>query len=247
MTVIVAHRGWSGAAPENTMAAFELALKEPAIDYIELDVHLSADGVPVVIHDHTLNRTTSGQGPVREASHAELARLDAGSWYAPEFAGERIPTLAEVLELCKGRMRLAVELKTMGELNRGLEEKVVSLIQQYGMQDEVVLSSFDHDSMKLAHELDPSITTGLILLGKPTLLLEQLAFTGATSLSIHYGFATPELLAQMAEAGIDIGVWTVDDPEQLAQLVARYPDLRITTNYPDRLLAAIGAQAAIAR
>lgn len=229
------------------MAAFELALQEPAITYIELDVHLTADGVPVVIHDHTLNRTTTGTGPVGAMTFEALQQLDAGSWYSPDFAGERVPSLEEVLQLCKGKKRLAVELKTMGEYGKGVEEKVISLIQQYGMQDEIVLSSFDHDSMKLAHEIDPSITTGLIVFGKPTLLVEQLAHTGATSVSLHHAFLTPELLEQMNEAGIDIGVWTVDEPEMLQRIVSRYPDLRITTNYPDRLLQVIGAEPAATR
>ncbi|MDQ0116183.1 glycerophosphodiester phosphodiesterase [Paenibacillus harenae] len=236
MITIVAHRGWSGAAPENTMAAFKLALTEPDIAIIELDVHLSKDGVPVVIHDHTLDRTTSGTGRVKDCTLEDLRELDAGSWFAPEFSEERIPTLEEVLQLAKGRCMLHVELKTMGNVYEGIEEKVINLIHRHGVKDQVVLSSFDHHSMKRANEIDPSIKAGLIFLGNPTLLIDQLHYTGATSVSMHYYFVTHELVNEMKELEIDLGVWTVDDSDTLASIVEQYPDIRITTNYPDRLL-----------
>lgn len=236
MHTIVAHRGWSGEAPENTIAAFKLAMTDPNITIIELDVHLSKDGVPVVIHDHTLDRTTSGTGPVRAYTVEELRRLDAGSWFAPQFAAERIPTLEEVLELARGRCKLHIELKKLGDEYEGIEEEVIACIHRHDMEDEVVIISFEHDSMKRVHELDPSIQTGLIFLGKPTLLIEQLRYTGAASLSIHYAFVTRDLVNEMAEHGIDLGVWTVDDPDTLARIMGEYPDMRITTNYPDRML-----------
>ena len=166
----------------------------------------------------------------------ELRELDAGGKFAPEFAGERIPTLEDVLVLAKGRCKLHVELKMLGNEYAGIEEKVISLVRRHGMQEEVVLSSFNHDSMKRAHELDASIATGLIFLGKPTLLADQLRHTGATSVSMHYAFMTPELAEEMAGLGIDLGVWTVDEPEVLARIIREYPGMRITTNYPDRVL-----------
>ncbi|WP_028608717.1 glycerophosphodiester phosphodiesterase [Paenibacillus harenae] len=236
MITIVAHRGWSGEAPENTMAAFRLALSEPDITNIELDVHLSKDGVPVVMHDHTLNRTSSGTGPIKAHTLEELRRLDAGSWFSPEFAEERIPTLDEVLELAKGRCKLHVELKALGGEYEGIEEAVIACFRRHGMEEEVVLISFNHDSMKLVKVLEPAIQTGLIFMGKPTLLLDQLRYTGAASVSMHHAFVTPALVDEMAMNGIDMGVWTVDEPEMLARIVHDYPNMRITTNCPDRLL-----------
>ncbi|WP_223829673.1 glycerophosphodiester phosphodiesterase [Paenibacillus arenilitoris] len=236
---IVAHRGWSGDAPENTMAAFRLAMTDPGIAIIELDVHLSKDGVPVVMHDHTLDRTSNGTGPIKAYTVEELREFDAGGWFSPGFAGERIPTLEEVLELAKGRIKLHVELKALGDEYPGIEEAVIACIRRQDMEDEVVLSSFNHDSMKKAKELAPSIRTGLIFLGKPTLLAEQLRYTGATSISMHHAFATRALVDEMAEHGIDFGVWTVDDAATLARLAGDYPNLRITTNCPDRLLRII--------
>ncbi|MDQ8735691.1 glycerophosphodiester phosphodiesterase family protein [Paenibacillus sp. LHD-38] len=236
MITIVAHRGWSGEAPENTIAAFKLAMTDPDIPIIELDVHLSKDGIPVVIHDHVLDRTTSGTGPVKAFTLEELRQLDAGSWFAPSFEGERIPTLEEVLLLTKGSCKLHVELKSMGDEYEGIEEKVIAIIQRHNMQEEVFLSSFDHDSMKRANEIDPTIRTGLIFLGKPTLLIEQLRYTGAASVSIHYAFITPLFVEEMIQNGIDLGVWTVDDPDILTRIIEQYPDMRITTNHPDRVL-----------
>lgn len=239
MIKIVSHRGWSGKAPENTLAAIKLALAESAIDMIEFDVHLSKDGVPVVIHDHTLERTTNGKGVVHQHTFEELRQLDAGSWFASEFKGEQIPSLEEVLKLAKGRCKLAVELKTKANNYEGIEEKVIQMVHQHGMGDQVVLSSFDHDSMKKANEVDSSIATSLIFSGKPTLIWEQLHYTGATSFSINHNFASPAFINEMLDKGIDVGVWTVDDPETLQRIAVAHPNVRITTNHPDRLLAVI--------
>jgi len=245
MTRIVAHRGSSGRAPENTLAAFRLALAEPEIHMIELDVHLSADGIPVVIHDHTLERTTNGSGRVEDHTFEQLQQLDAGGWFAPEYAGERVPSLEEVLRLAKGRCRLQIELKTMGDLYPGIEAEVIGLIHRYEMKEEVFVSSFDHESMKRAHDLDPSIATGLIVLGRPTLVKEQLLETGASSLSIHYAFLTREWMERMRADSVDIGVWTVDDPDTMARIVREFPKVRITTNYPERLLRIVKEQPAM--
>jgi glycerophosphoryl diester phosphodiesterase len=242
MIRIVSHRGWSGKAPENTLAAMELALAEPAIDMIEFDVHLSKDGVPVIIHDHTLDRTTNGKGAVKEHTLEQLRQFDAGAWFSPEFAGERIPTLEEVLQLTKGRCKLAVELKTKAGNYPGIEEIVIQLVRRHGMEEQAVLSSFDHDSMKIAKQVDASIATNLIFHGKPTLIMEQLRYTGASGFSISHNFASPAFVNEMLDQGIDVGLWTVDDPETLQQIVSAHPNVRITTNHPDRLIAVLKSE-----
>ena len=135
-----AHRGASGHAPANTMAAFLLAA-EMGADGIELDVHLSADVELVVIHDHAVDSTTDGQGPVSALSLAELQQLDAGSWFAPRFAGERIPTLRQVLEAVGQRLLINVEIKVApGHHPPTLEREVVRLIEEGGMVDRVLIS-----------------------------------------------------------------------------------------------------------
>jgi glycerophosphoryl diester phosphodiesterase len=143
---VVAHRGFSARYPENTLVAFAAAADAGA-DMIELDVTLSADRVPVVIHDETLDRTTDGSGPVASRPLADLARLDAGAWFAPEFAGERIPTLDTVLARFGGRITLNLELKHEAFAPDGppdaLEAQVAALVDDFGVRDSVLVSSFD--------------------------------------------------------------------------------------------------------
>jgi glycerophosphoryl diester phosphodiesterase len=141
-TLNIAHRGASAAAPANTMAAFEKALALGA-DGIELDVQLSADGVPVVIHDFTVDDTTDGSGKVARMTLAQLEQLDAGSYFDPAFAGERIPTLEKVLEVMGNRLLLNIELKGFSLFDKGLERAVIGLIEQHALRSRVFLSSFN--------------------------------------------------------------------------------------------------------
>lgn len=146
MTQIWAHRGASLYAPENTLPAFELAISQGA-DGVELDVQLSADGSLVVIHDETLDRTTSGTGKVADLTLAELKALDAGSW-RPGFAGVRIPTLSEALDLlAPTALTVNIELKNSEEPYPGMEEKVLAAVKAFNLEHRVVLSSFNHYSL----------------------------------------------------------------------------------------------------
>lgn len=236
MNKCVAHRGWSGKAPENTMAAFQLAMNEPEITAIELDVHLSKDGVPIVIHDHTLERTTNGHGRVIDRTAAELQTLDAGSWFLPEFSEETIPLLEQVLEMAKGKKKLYIELKQMGSFYSGLEEKVVKLITKYHMHEEILLISFDHESLIKIKALAPHLKTGLIFLGMPTLLPEQALFSGADQLSFHHSFLTKEIVEMLLARRIEIGAWTVNDLDSLRRIVSLSNEIYITTNHPEIML-----------
>ncbi|HEV8456737.1 MAG TPA: glycerophosphodiester phosphodiesterase family protein, partial [Methylomirabilota bacterium] len=128
--LVIAHRGASADAPEHTIAAFELALDQGA-DGIEMDVHLSKDEHPIVIHDFTLERTSDGAGPVRERTVRELKRLDGGGWRGRPFRGQRIQTLQEVLERFRDRTRFWIDLKGGSDLYPGIEERVVSMIEIY--------------------------------------------------------------------------------------------------------------------
>lgn len=236
MNPCMAHRGWSGYAPENTLRAIRLALAEPRIHSIEIDVQMTKDGIPVIIHDFVLGRTVNGSGLVGSHTYAELQRMDAGSWFGPEFQGERVPTLEEVLREVKGRARLNIELKTAGDLYPGLEEKVVALVRQYSMKQDVFITSFDHEAIKRVHEIDPSMTTGLIFEGRPLLLREQLCETGASLLSMSYMYLTREFVVEMIESGIPMIAWTVNDPDIMKRLMDFHPELQICTNYPNRML-----------
>ena len=171
MTEIMAHRGSRINRPENTLAAFEEAVRVGA-DGIELDVHLSQDGQVVVLHDETLDRTTDGSGFVHEWTLADLQQLDAGSWFDPAFSGQRIPSLAEVLDLLEAlgfRGRLNIKLKR-GK-NRGMEKKIHSLLEQKQRSFEVLFSSFSLRALWRLHRLLPGAEVAYLIKKSRFLLL----------------------------------------------------------------------------
>ncbi|WP_134684650.1 glycerophosphodiester phosphodiesterase [Brevibacillus migulae] len=237
MNACMAHRGWSGKAPENTLAAIRMAAEEPGIDAIEIDVQLSKDGVPVVIHDFTLERTTDGSGFVGDHTYEELSALDAGSWFSPSFAGERIPSLEEVLQTVKGKRKLNIELKRPGNEYEGMEAKVIDLINNHGMESEVMITSFHHETIRTIKGMETRIPTGLIIYGKPTLIKEQLQETGATILSMAYPYLTPSFISGMIDEGITMLAWTIDHPDHIKRAMELHPQLNIVTNHPDRMFA----------
>ncbi|AMA71516.1 MULTISPECIES: glycerophosphodiester phosphodiesterase [Aneurinibacillus] len=237
MNVCIAHRGWSGKAPENTMAAVRLALQYPDIQAIEIDVQLSKDGVPVLMHDFVLGRTVKAGGSVKDYTWEELKQMDAGLWFDESFKGEHIPSLEEVLTEVRGKLEINIELKAAGDRYPGLEEKVVELIYKYGMEQEVYITSFDHDAIKRVHALAPALKKGLIFGGKPRLIREQLAETGATILSMPYPYVTKDFVIEMIEAGYTVIAWTVDEPDDIQHLLGFHPQLQICTNHPERMIA----------
>lgn len=236
MNICMAHRGWSGKAPENTMAAIQLALAEPAIQAMEIDVQLTSDGVPVLIHDFTLERTTNGSGLVKDHTLEELRQLDAGKWFDEKFAGEKIPTLAEALAAIKGHCTLNIELKATSDMYPGIAEKVLALVEQYGMKQEVYVTSFDHELIRHVRTLDQEVQTGLIVYGRPVLMLEQIEAAGASILSMGYPYLTRELTAAAIEKGFKVIAWTLDEPAYIREVMSWHPEVQICTNHPDRML-----------
>lgn len=236
MNICMAHRGWSGKAPENTLAAIRLAVEEPGISAMEIDVQLTRDGVPVLIHDFTLERTTTGSGLVLNHTLAELQELDAGSWFDEKFAGEKIPTLEEALLVVKGRCTLNIELKATSDMYPGIAEKVLELLEKHDMKHEVYITSFDHELIRHVRELDQSVVTGLIVYGRPVLMLEQMEEAGATVLSMGYPYLTRELALAALEKGFEVIAWTLDDPQHIRTVMEWHKDMQICTNHPDRML-----------
>lgn len=235
----VAHRGWSGMAPENTLAAFRLAMTQPSVQWMELDVHLSRDDIPVVIHDGILKRTTNGQGRVRDLTAEQLGRLDAGSWFHPSFYTEGVPTLAQVLSLTAGRCRLNIELKGDDTDRTLLAAKAVDVIRSHRLEQDTVITSFQPDILLAVRNYYPSIRTGLIIDGFPQDLISTLQSLGASYLSIGFRHLSPLLLQQTAEAEIEVMAWTVNSPGDLRRLLNRPEPFQICTNYPDRWLTAL--------
>lgn len=238
----VAHRGWSGAAPENTLAAFRLALQEPTVAWMELDVHLSSDEVPVVIHDGALKRTTNGRGYVREWTAEQLGSLDAGSWFHRSFSGEGVPTLDQVLELVAGRCKLNVELKGDTVNRKQLAFRAIDVIAARNLISEVVITSFEPELLREAKRKNSAARTGLIIDGNPPGLLSGLEEIGADYLSIGFRNLTGTLLAEAQMRNIEVMAWTVNTPLDLQRLADRPEPFQICTNYPDRWLAATSAR-----
>jgi glycerophosphoryl diester phosphodiesterase len=230
----IAHRGYSSAAPENTLAAFQKAVACSHVGMIELDVQMSKDGVPVIIHDYILDRTTNGKGYVGETTLHELKQLDAGSWFDPTFKGERLPTLEEVLQMLKGKVKLNLEIKRAGDWYPGIEGKIVELLRRNEMAAETVITSFNHDTIRNISRMAPDVKTGLLIEGQPVLIQELLAFTGATCLSMCYPYLTSALVKPLLQAGVYLIAWTVDDPQEMRKLIKLDPRIAICTNFPDR-------------
>lgn len=234
--LVVGHRGAAGCAPENTLASFARGV-ELGADAVECDVQLSADGVPVVIHDPTLERTTNGRGLVAGRTLADLRALDAGAWFGPSFAGERIPTLAEVLDWARGRTRLVVELKQGPAYDAHLADGVVAAVRSVGRDPQVLLVSFDHLTVRRVSELADDLPTGILYAARPVDPVSLAWAARAEVLLPHWSFVTPEQVTAAHEAGLGLAVWTVDDEATAARLFALGVDA-LAGDYPERLVAA---------
>ncbi len=231
-----AHRGASFEAPENTLAAFLLAV-ELGADGIEFDVQISRDGEVVVVHDFSLEATTDGQGAVGDKTLGELKALDAGAWFDPVFAGQRIPTLQEVVDAVGDRLLLNVELKTTSLSGDGLEAAVVQAIEDNHLQDRVVVSSFNPLAVRRVRQLDAWIPTGLLYAPDQPILLRWpwlCRLLKPDALHPHHSLVDAEFVHKTQRAGRRVHAWTVDDPGQMWQLMRLGVDL-IITNRPDLL------------
>lgn len=229
--IITAHRGASYAAPENTFAAIEKAIGLGA-DYVELDVRITKDGQIVLIHDRTLNRTTNGRGELWDFTLEELRGLDAGSWFGGEFRGEPIPTLREVIELVKGRVRLNIEIKVSRE-EPEIVGKVVDIVRSEKFEKDCMVTSFTSEIVEEIKEIAPDIRTGLIF-GRD---YPADVFEGSWEvLSCNQDVVDEEFVARAKNSGKLIHVWTVDEEDVMRRLIGLGVD-GIITNRPDLLKA----------
>jgi glycerophosphoryl diester phosphodiesterase len=245
--LILAHRGASADAPENTLAAFELALAQGA-DGIEFDVHLTRDSVPVVIHDARLERTTNGRGRVRESSAAALARLDAGSWFNRRFpararrdyAGAKIPCLGEVLAWVRARRCQAfLEIKQPRLAYRGIEVKTLEQIHAAGVERLVTVISFHLPTLARLRRLDQHVALGLDVV-RPLVAVARARKVSAQTLLPHWRFTTPHQIARARRAGLRVVAWGLDDPLALRRGVPAGVDGLITA-FPALLRRICGA------
>ena len=229
------HRGNPDEFPENTLASFKSAI-EIGVDVIECDVHLTADGELAVIHDHTLERTTNGKGPVARNTMAELEQLDAGG-------GEKIPRLEEVLQLARGKVGVAVEIKSLPVKYPGIEARLVEKLREAEMVSETVVISFDHRVVRETLELESGLVGGVLVAGRPLLLPELLEYSHAAVYSPHWSFLDDETVAEVHSCDAVVGVWTVDDEETLERCLQLEVDA-VYTNKPRQLREALAARPA---
>lgn len=218
---IFAHRGASAHAPENTLSAFQLGLQQGA-DGIELDAKLSADGVVVIIHDATVNRTTDGNGAVRKLTSSALKELDAGSYFDDTFHGERIPTLEEVFELVGKQTFINVELTNYTSSNDTLPEKAVDLVIKHNLQDRGLFSSFNPSSLRRIHRLLPSVPIGFLVFSG---IIGALGRSWLGYALCHYqalhpasNDVTPGLVERLHHFGQRLHAYTVNHPKEMQRL-----------------------------
>jgi glycerophosphoryl diester phosphodiesterase len=232
-TLICAHRGNSGFAPENTLVAIRQGADLGA-DLTEIDVRRTSDGHLVLLHDDTVDRTTNGTGPVCEITLADVRALDAGSWKGPEFAGERIPTLGETLALCRQlAMPLMVEIK-----QDGIAADVVSAIEAAGTVENTIVISFSFDTVAEARRLNAAIPcgwlTGQVDPGTIDAMISRCLRANIMILSAHYSALTPEVVRRLRIRGITVYAWTIDDPETFGHYADMGVDV-IASNRPGEM------------
>ncbi|MGM9949049.1 MAG: glycerophosphodiester phosphodiesterase [Lysinibacillus sp.] len=235
---LFAHRGLSGKYPENTLLAFRRAA-ELDVFGVEFDVHLTADGQLVVIHDETINRTSNGSGFVKDMTLEELRQYDYGGWFDGQFAGERIPTLLEVLAVFREtRHILNIEIKSDIFEYEGIEQLISEEIDAFGMKERFIISSFNHESIQRFHQLQPTIQTGVLFSSLVVQLESYVASLPGDALHIPYYHTFRQIMKEALHHGATVRTFTVNDVAIARQLQAAGIDA-IFTDVPDILLAAL--------
>ena len=235
---LFAHRGFSGKYPENTLLAFRKAA-ELDIFGVEFDVHLTADRQLVVIHDETIDRTSNGSGFVKDMTLKELRQYDYGKWFGEQFAGEKIPTLLEVLAVFKETDHiLNIEIKSDIFEYKGIEQLISEEIEMAGIQERIIISSFNHESIQRFHQLQPTIQTGVLF---SSLIVDIDSYVNSLpgdALHIHYYHIYRHAIQRVIEDGCTVRAFTVNDTAIARQLQTAGIEA-IFTDIPDIILSGL--------
>lgn len=227
-----AHRGYSGKYPENTMLAFRKAV-EAGADGIELDVQLTRDGVPVIIHDELVDRTTGGRGCVKDLTLTELQALDASYIYAGQYGKNPIPTLREYCEFVKDLpITTNIEMKTGVFEYPGIEEKVWAMIQEYRLEDKVIISSFNHFTILRMREIAPKLKYGFL---SETWIIDAGKYCHNQGVPCYHPMfrsLTEEAVRELKQYGLEINTYTVNTEEDVRDLAGKGVDILIG-NFPE--------------
>lgn len=243
----IAHRGASGYAPENTMAAFRRAV-ELGARFIETDLQITRDAQVIALHDFTLDRTTNGKGQAHLLTLKEIRALDAGSWFSDggggAFQGERVPRLREILDFAvEHDIIFYLEIKSGPAW--GIEHAVVAALRDRNASARVVILSFDPASLDAVHRLDSTMMTGLLCEHPSGDLVERTVRAGARQLVAAGNLITKAVVDKAHHAGLQVVAWTINEPEQMQRLISVGAD-GIITDYPDRLLGLLSSAPASA-
>jgi glycerophosphoryl diester phosphodiesterase len=235
--MVIAHRGASSYAPENTLAAFDLAL-QMGVRHIELDVALTSDSHTVVIHDDKVDRTTNGCGLVTSHTLAALQQLDAGSWFGAQFEGERIPSFDEVLARYNGRVHIHTEIKGKSP---SLSQRTADLIRKHGLERQVTVTSFQSVRLEEMRVHAPELPMGWLVREVNDSIIAQAHAIGATQLCPRADTVTPELVYRLHAEGFIARAWGVTTEELMQHVVQAGVD-GMTVNFPDKLIAYLEAR-----
>jgi len=234
--LVTAHRGSSGAAPENTLAAIRRAIDDGA-DYCELDVQELRDGTIALFHDGDLQRIANDPRQVCDLTLEEARELDVGRWFGEEFRGERIPTLAEAMELVRGKMKLHLELKYHGA-ERDFERRVIEVIRENDFAQQCVVASLNDDALLRIHEMAPELSLGQVVGNARVKIRARIL----DFLSMSTRWVKPGRIQRNREAGLGTWVWTVNDEDRMFKMIEYGVD-GIITDEPARLRAILGGSA----
>jgi|SRR5690554_766090 len=242
--LVIAHRGASGIAPENTLIAFEKAIAV-GVDRIEMDLRQTIDGEVVVMHDKTIMRTTNGWGTVRKMSLNKLRKYSAGSWFHPDFSAEKTPTFREVLELVDGKTTLLLEVKDGSPYHHGIESNIIKLVNEYRANDWCIVQSFNDRILNNFRNL-PELQSDVQKLfaafipvapfygGNKFSYKKLKRYEFAKEVNINYKYVNPRVVRKVHQMGKKVNVWTVNEKSALEKYYKMGVD-GIITDYPHRL------------
>lgn len=241
--LIIAHRGASGDAPENTIASFSKAL-EIGADVIELDVHQTLDSMVIVMHDEKLDRTTDKSGLIKNYNWVDIKDADAGSWFSTEFTGARIPTFEEVIQLINGRALLLIEIKKGGKYYPGIERRTLAIIQANHAESWCRIQSFSEAAVNNFMQIHSNVPVYKLVVGNiPALPLYHdghahwgniLKYKDVAGVNLYRSFVRKRIVKKLHDRGQQIFVWTVNEERDMKKFIALGVD-GIITNYPDQL------------
>lgn len=231
--MIIGHKGAAGYAPENTLASLRKAI-EMGLDFVEIDVQLTKDEEVIVMHDYNLDRTTDGKGSVKAHTLSEIKTYSAGAWFCEEFKEEKVPTLEEVLQFLPKHVMLNVEIKNIARDRANIEEKILDLIKEYDIEDQIIISSFDHISLQKVRTLNKTIKIGVLIYAYLLDPWTELEKSKIKPYSIHPAieYLDKAFVDEAKKRGYKICPYTVNTVEEYAYCMYLGVD-GVFSDYPD--------------